>query len=92
MVGAVVLVDDDGISDISHLNILINNVPDKRISRPSPSFDSQAIVRTCKCRVYQCNILYASFIRIFSQTSNAVIVEFHQLTSLYSMGKPYTNK
>lgn len=46
--GAVLLIDDYGVGNILHMQILEHDVPNISVVRLRPRFDPNAVVRVCK--------------------------------------------
>lgn len=72
IVGAIILVDEDGILNVFHGKILEQYVSHKPITGPRPCLDPNSIIRPGKYWTDKGHILYTSFIQVFTQAPNAV--------------------
>lgn len=71
VVGAVVLINDDGILHSSHNNVAKHNVCNKAIAWPRPRLYPYAVVGSDENRVRQRHILHSIFLFILPQAANA---------------------
>ena len=68
---AVILIDDNGVLDILHYNMLENNIPGKTIAGSGPRLYPHPILGTNECGCFYCHILHSSLILVLPQTPNA---------------------
>lgn len=61
-VGAVILVNYDGVLDIYHLDVLENNMINERFASPGPCLDPHPIVCPGKINRLNCHIPYTFFV------------------------------
>lgn len=71
LMGAIVLVDDDGVLNISHQSMLECDSPDKPIARPPPWLDPQSVLRPGELCITHRHILHPILVVALPQTPNA---------------------
>lgn len=74
IVGAVVLIYDDGILNIVHYNVLEQNIPNEPVAWSGPCLYPHPIIRAREDGIRQSHIFYSFFVQFLPQTSNAVFV------------------
>lgn len=84
IIGAIVLVNDDGIPNVPHNKVSEHEIFGKAITWSCPRLYPNAILRLCENRICYCDIRNPRLIVAVSQTSNAASKD-HSSRKLWSL-------
>lgn len=73
VIRTVILVDDDGVIDILHHDVLENNLSDEPVAGPPPCLDPEPISRPPEHSPFHCHILHSLLLRLLRQAPNAAL-------------------
>ena len=75
VVGAVVLVDDDGVLDVDHEGVLEKDAPGEAAAGPPPRLDPQPVLGARERRRFHRHVLHPGLVLLLPKASNAASLQ-----------------